>query len=241
MIKNIQITFIFLVITCFSFAQSGTDFWLAPPEVTSGHVTDNPVMLRLATSSNPATVTISQPANPGFNGGVPIVLTMAANSATTVDLSAELNNLETRPSNTILNTGLNISSTQKITCYYEINTGFNPDIYALKGDNGLGTEFYTPFQSKWRNGNYTPTPYTSFDIVATQNNTTILIYPRKPLDGGRPALTSYTIVLQRGQTYSGSVTSTSGADNPAGTAIVSDKPIAVSTKDDSVWPQASWL
>ncbi|MCT4579873.1 MAG: PKD domain-containing protein [Flavobacteriales bacterium] len=237
MFKKILIFLCLFSISYVLKAQSGTDFWLAPPEVTSGHVTDNPVMLRIATGANPATVTISQPANPGFNGGTPIVLTMAANAATTVDLSAELNNLETRPSNTVLNTGLHISSTQKITCYYEINTGFNPDIYALKGDNGLGTEFYTPFQSKWRNGNYSPTPYTSFDIVATQNNTTILIYPRVPLDGGHPALTSYTITLNRGQTYSGSVTSTSGIDNPAGTAIVSDKPIAVSTKDDSVWPQ----
>lgn len=237
MFRKLLVFLCLLFVSVAYLAQSGTDFWLAPPEVTSGHVTDNPVMLRIATGANPATVTISQPANPGFNGGTPIVLTMAANTAQTVDLSAELNNLETRPSNTILNTGLNISSTQKITCYYEINTGFNPDIYALKGDNGLGTEFYTPFQAKWRNGNYSPTPYTSFDIVATQNNTTILIYPRVPLDGGRPALSSYTIVLNRGQTYSGSVTSTSGADNPAGTAIVSDKPIAVSTKDDSVWPQ----
>ena len=219
-------------------AQSGFDFWLAPPEVTSGHVVDNPIILRIATGANAATVTISQPANTGaFNGGSPIVVNIPANSATTVDLSADLNNLETRPSNTVLNTGLHVSSTQKITCYYEINTGYNPDIFALKGENGLGTEFYTPFQTAWRNGNYSPTPYTSFDIVATEDNTTILIYPRKPLDGGHPALTSYTIVLNKGQTYSGSVTSTNGSDNPAGTAIVSDKPIAVSIKDDSVWPQ----
>lgn len=236
MFRKLLLVISLLIVSVVFIAQSGTDFWLAPPEITSGHVTDNPIMLRIATGANPATVTISQPANAGFNGGTPIVLTMPANTAQTVDLSAELNNLETRPSNTVLNTGLNINSTQKITCYYEINTGFNPDIYALKGDNGLGTEFYTPFQTSWANGNYTPTPYTSIDIVATQNNTTVLIYPRVPLDGGYPALASYTVVLQAGQTYSASVTGGVGIDNPAGTAIVSDKPIAVSTKDDSVNP-----
>ena len=220
------------------FSQSGTEFWFAPPEVTSGHGSGQQIMLRIASGNQPATVTIEQPANvAAFNGGSPIVVNLAANSATSVNLTAEMNNLETKPSNTVLNTGLHITSTQTITCYYEITTHFNPDIYALKGPNGLGTEFYTPFQTSWRNGNYSPTPYTSFDIVATEDNTTILIYPRKPLDGGHPALVSYSITLNKGQTYSGSVTSTSGADNPAGTAIVSDKPIAVSIKDDSVWPQ----
>ncbi len=238
MIKNLLHFIAFFFITSISFSQSGTDFWLAPPEVTSGHGNPHPLILRIATGANAANIIVSQPANVGsFNGGSAITISIPANSATSIDLTAEINNLETKPSNTVLNTGLHISSDQKITCYYEINTHFNPDIIALKGDNGLGTEFYTPFQNVWRNGNYSPTPYTSFDIVATEDNTTVLIYPRKPLDGGHPALTSYTIVLNKGQTYSGSVTSTSGADNPTGTAIVSDKPIAVSIKDDSVWPQ----
>lgn len=218
-------------------AQTGTEFWFAPPEVTSGHVTDNPIVLRMATGNTAATVTIEQPANAAlFNGGAPIVVNIPANSATTVDLSADLANLETAPSDVVLTTGLHVSSTSSITCYYEINTGFNPDIYALKGANSLGREFYTPFQTAWANGNYTPTAYTSFDIVATEDNTTVFIYPRVPLDGGHPALSSYSIVLQRGETYSGSVTGGTGADNPAGTIIVSDKDIAVSIKDDSVNP-----
>lgn len=231
------LTFIALFFSLTVSAQTGTEFWLAPPEVTSGHVTDNPIVLRMATGPTAATVTIEQPANGAlFNGGAPIVVNIPANSATTVDLSAELNNLETRPVDVVLNTGLHVSSTTTITCYYEINTGFNPDIYALKGANALGTEFYTPFQNVWANGNYTPTAYTSFDIVATEDNTTVFIYPRVPLDGGHPALSSYSITLMRGQTYSGAVTGGAGIDNPAGTIITSDKPIAVSIKDDSVNP-----
>jgi hypothetical protein len=238
LMKLISIILFCIGFSCNTFGQLDTEFWFAPPEVTSGHVTDNPIVLRMATGSTAATVTIEQPANVAlFNGGAPIVVVIPANSAATIDLSADLNNLETRPSDMILTTGLHISSTTKITCYYDINTGFNPEIFALKGRNALGMEFYTPFQNIWRNGSYTPTPYTSFDIVATEDNTTIFIFPRVPLDGGHPALTSYSITLMRGETYSGSVTSTLGSANPAGTAITSDKPIAVSIKDDSVWPQ----
>ncbi len=91
-------------------------------------------------------------------------------------------------------------------------------------------------QNIWRNGNYSPTPYTSFDIVATEDNTTILIYPTSDLDGGQPAFQSFTVTLNEGQTYSASVTSNVAANNPTGSAVLSDKPIAVSVKDDSVNP-----
>ncbi|NRA10721.1 MAG: IgGFc-binding protein, partial [Crocinitomicaceae bacterium] len=220
-------------------SQTSTDFWFAPPEVTSGHgaAASQGLRLVMATTNIAATVTIDQPANAGFNGGAPIVINIPANSGHIEDITAHRADLETMPQDVVLNTGLHISSTANITCYYEVTTTNNPDIFSLKGINGLGTEFYTPFQNSWQNGNYTPSAYTSFDIVATLDNTTVLIYPQKPLDGGHPALSSYSITLMRGQTYSGAVTSTVGADNPSGTAIVADKPIAVSVKDDSVWPQ----
>jgi len=221
-----------------SFAQTSQEFWFAPPEVTSGHGAAATQGLRLvmATGATPATVTIDQPANLAFNGGTPIVINIPANSGHIEDMTPHTADLETAPQDVVLNTGLHISSTANITCYYEVITPLNPDIFALKGANGLGTEFYTPFQNSWANGVYTPPAYTSFDIVATVDNTTVLIYPRVPLDGGHPALTSYSITLNRGQTYSGAVTGGVGADNPAGTAIVSDQPIAVSIKDDSVNP-----
>lgn len=233
---------VFIIISiCFfnlSFAQTSNEFWFAPPEVTSGHGAAGTHGLRLvmATGATAATVTIEQPANLAFNGGTPIVINIPANSGHIEDMTPHTADLETAPQDVVLNTGLHISSTANITCYYEVTTPLNPDIFALKGANGLGTEFYTPFQNTWANGTYTPPAYTSFDIVATVDNTTVLIYPRVPLDGGHPALTSYSIILNRGQTYSGAVTGGVGADNPAGTAIVSDQPIAVSIKDDSVNP-----
>jgi len=235
-ILSVIVFVITLISATTSKAQTGTEFWFAPPEVTSGHGSNGglPILLRLASGDAAATITISQPANGSFT---PIIINLPANSSTTEDLSAFENDLETRPANTVLNTGLLIESTTEITAYYEVSTTNNPDIWALKGENGLGTEFYAPIQNLWPNGVYSPTPYTSFDIVASEDNTTVLVYPTEDLDGGQPAFQSFTITLDRGETYSASVTNTStAANNPSGSIIVSDKPIAVSIKDDSIRP-----
>jgi len=86
------------LITMSSIAQTSTEFWFAPPEVTQGHAGSSPIFIRLAAGANPATVTIDLPANPGaLNGGSPITVNLPANGAQTVDLSAFVNDLETRP------------------------------------------------------------------------------------------------------------------------------------------------
>ena len=45
-----------------SYAQRDTVFWFAAPDVSSG-VGQDPVMLRFQTYDQPATITVSQPAN----------------------------------------------------------------------------------------------------------------------------------------------------------------------------------
>ena len=240
-----------LLISSEIFSQTSTEFWFAPPMITRSH--GSPLdslkkQLRFASGATAATIVISQPSNSAvFNGGVPITINLPANSAVTQNMTAFANGnpdiLETFPVNTVNNNGLKITSTTPVTAYYEVNSANNPDIWALKGTTGLGVEFYTPFQNLWNNGNYgagsAERAYTSFDIVATQNATTVLIYPSVALDGPRPAFTSYSITLNAGQTYSGS-TGTNPENftgpNPSGTIITSNKPIAVSIKDDSVNP-----
>jgi hypothetical protein len=223
-----------------AFSQTSTEFWFAPPEVTQGHAGSTPIYIRIAAAADPATVTIDLPANPGaLNGGSPITVNLAANASQTINLSAFVADLETTPANTVLNTGIHISATADITAIYEVSPTNNPDIWALKGQNGLGTEFIVPMQNYWPNGSYTPRAYTSFDIVATEDNTTVLIYPTSDLDDGNPAFQSFTITLNEGQTYSGSVGSLAAiapSENPSGTVVLSDKPIAVSIKDDSISP-----
>src|SRR6201999_3016483 len=52
------------------------------------------------------------------------------------------------------------------------------------------------------------------------------------------ANTTYTIVLNKGQTYSIRANGINGSDHLSGSEITSDKPIAVTQKDDSI--QATW-
>jgi len=235
--KQLISALIFLFIGIYTQAQSGTEFWLAPPEVTIDHNSpgDVPIYLNLTSFGTAATVTISQPANPGFT---PIVVSLGANDSHRETLSAFKADLETAPTNTILTTGLLVESTATISAYYEVSNTNNPDMMSLKGENGLGTEFYIPLHrhAPFFNHTFPNFAYSSFDIVATEDNTTVLIFSPVELDG-HPALTPFTIVLDRGETYSAAWTGANYTDpstNPAGAAVVSDKPIAISIKDDSV-------
>ena len=227
---------IFFLICClwsalYSTAQIDTLFWFVAPEATTGHG-DAPVTFRMAAFNDPAQVIIDQPANPFF---MPLVTNIAPNSAVSVDVTAFLNSLENQPANQILNKGIRIRSNAFITAYYEIITSCqcNPEIFALKGKNALGTDFYTPFQTAWSNGNYFPVPYAAADIVATEDNTVVTITPSTAVIGHAPG-TPYQITLNRGETYSMAAQFTAGPDHPAGSHITSNKPIAVTIKDDSV-------
>ncbi len=209
-------------------AQTDTLFWFAVPEVASTHA-DRPVYLRLSTLNQPSIVTLSVPADLTFK---PVIVNISLNSSQTIDLTPFLDVIENRPGNIILNKGLRIQATNSITAYYEVYTSCqcNPEIFALKGQNALGTEFYTPFQNSLDNR---ADAISSFDIVATENNTRITITPSNDIVG-HGANNPFTIVLNKGQTFSAVAVSIIAASHLGGSHIVSDKPIAVTVKDDSL-------
>ena len=78
-------------------SQSGTDFWFAPPEVTDLHNSPGgePLFLLVTSLGQPTTVTISQPANPAFNGGNPIIINLGANATQRINLTPFKADLET--------------------------------------------------------------------------------------------------------------------------------------------------
>ena len=213
-------------------AQNDTQFWFVAPEVTSGHG-DSPILLRVSANAQDAEITVSMPANPAF---VPINQTIPAGTSQSINLSAFQNLIETKPADQVLNSGILLESSVPVTAYYEVNNNLNPEIFALKGGNALGTEFYTPFPSNYDNGGFSPAAQSGFDIVATADNTTITIIPTANLVG-HPAGTPFTIILNRGQTYSLISIGSAAAQRPAGTQITSNKPIAVTLKDDSAAQQ----
>ena len=210
-------------------AQVDTEFWFVAPEVWANHG-DSPTLLRFATFDQSAIVTVEQPANAAFPTQT---LSVPANSVSSLNLAPWLTLVENKPPNTVLNKGIKITSTSLIQAYYEVNpsNNLNPDIYALKGANALGTSFFLPFQNYLNNGYSQST--SGFDIVATEDNTTIEITPRKPIVGHAQNIT-FTITLDAGETWSGRATSTSAGQHPYGSMVNSDKPIAITISDDSL-------
>jgi PKD repeat protein len=229
------------------FGQQDRNFWFAAPAVTKNHCNgapncntgDAPVKLIITTFDLPSTVTISQPANDisiyPLTGFTPIVLNIAANSTQQIVLWTDnfnvvpaenqmRKNVECRPAygseTTPLNSGLNITATADIAVYYIVDEPYNSEIFALKGKNALGTDFYASFQTNQSNHYFNPTmsipppaspfrPYepfiSSIDIVAVDPGITrVWVYPTRPIEGWGTILPpdSFFVDLQYGQTIS---------------------------------------
>jgi gliding motility-associated-like protein len=232
------ILLIFFHILCIetTHAQIDRSFWFAAPDVAQvSNVNgsyDRPIDLRLTTLSASAIVTISMPANPFFT---PITLNIAGNSTSTVNLEPWIDLIENSQPDTTANKGLLIQSSNDITAYYEVNSrscSCNPELFALKGRNALGNEFYIPSQRRWSIDTVRhPTALSSFDIVATENNTIVSITPSRQLIN-RSANVTFVINLNKGQTFSSQGLYRNGANLLGGSYITSSKPIAVTTKED---------
>ncbi len=138
---------------------------------------------------------------------------------------------------TPFNKGLLIESDQPVSVSYSVASRNNPEIFNLKGKNALGLEFLIPSQNIYRNYPSTPNAREKADIVATEDNTIITI----ELTGnhnieGHVTSSTFTITLDRGQTYSLRSTSPYAEHHLGGIFIVSNKPIAITISDDSIAP-----
>lgn len=236
--NKIFLSFILLAINFqLAYSQFDTLFWFAAPEVAIANLNfDRPIYLRVTSSNNPSQVTITQPANPSF---APINVSLPSLSSAQIDLTPWIDQIENKPANQILPYGIKITATQPINAYYEIvslQCNCNPEIFALKGKNALGTEFRIPMQNFFSNSNhssYLPVPYSAFDIVATQNNTLVTITPTSNIVG-HSANIPFTISLNQGETYSATASSQYAASHLQGSSVIADKPIAITMKDDLI-------
>ena len=224
---------IFLMLVCTwlsSFGQIDTSFWFAAPDLTSGHQ-QSPIRFCISSLDDSVTVFFEQPANPNY---VPVTVSLPPNSFYIYDVSSIIGMVENQPVNTVLNYGFHIHSTGNASVYYEV-VGNDSEIYALKGRNALGCHFVVGMQQRNPNrSTYVPTPYSSIEIVATEDNTAVTITPSHNLRNGASAGVPFTIYLNRGQTYVVQAASVNADQHLGNTVIHSSKPIAVSSSDDSV-------
>lgn len=208
------------------YSQVDTEFWFACPDLSSKHFQDC-IRLSFITFDEAATVTISQPANPAFN---PVTLTIGSNSHSSLELKQYLNQVETLAGG-VRKTGILIKSDNLISAYYA-NYCDNSEIYSLKGKNALGTDFIVPTQYEYNNS----VSYgggSSVEIVASEDSTDVTITPTQNCIG-HPKDVTFTIRLNRGESYALRASGMQAADHLFNTRIASDKPIALNYTDDSV-------
>ena len=222
--------FTLLSVSFTSRAQIDRQFWFAVPEVSEDHA-DRPIRLHFSAQNQDANITISIPTNNQFT---PIQVSLAAHSSTIVELTDWIDMLENTVYNAPQNKGLLIESDFPITTYYEVLGGYpqsyNNDIFSLKGNNALGNEFYTPFQASYENEDVNA--WSSIDVVATEDSTVINFELTN--DAYNQNSRTFSVVLNRGQTYSVRCNSRYENLKLDGSRVTSNKPIAVTLKDDSV-------
>lgn len=245
--KNLSLIILFIISCNITNAQIDREFWFAIPKETSGHGSlsaSNSVSFKITAMSLDANVTISMPANSSFSQRtfkVPAGQTHIEVLASTYSEFSQIYNnnaaIDAAPISGKTNRGICISSDNDVIASYDYDNYYNRELFSLKGKNALGTDFYTPFQTIWRNDTtaYNPKPYSTIEIVATENNTSVTITPRAgQAIEGRPNSSAYTIVLNRGEAYSIRAKYANGKNHLAGLHITSDKKIAVTVNDDSV-------
>ena len=233
-------------------AQIDTVFWFAAPWVTPDHDGNTQMAFRISTFNNPTNVRIQMPALT-----YDTTFFVAANSLASVEISHLVDDIESKPADAILTSGLKITSDELITVVYDFisdlititpGTPNNPETYSLKGQNGMGTEFITPFQTLWnnrvltvdRNGDGVITqPRQYFSVIATEDNTTVYIKPNCDVVG-HPAGVTYSVFLPlAGNVYTcenAVMTTSNPGSSLSGSIVFSDKPVSVTINDDSVNP-----
>jgi len=224
--------FILLVLFANSlFAQIDKEFWFVGPEIAQSHG-DRPIYMRISTMQDTANVMLRMPADLSFT---PILQQINPNSTLSIDLTPWIDMIENKPPNQILNKGLLLTSDHDITAYYECAHTNNPGIFSLKGKNAKGVEFYIVSQNDY----YNQVGQESFDIVATEDNTTVTIIPSDTIVGHTPGV-SFVISLNKGQTFSCRAVFTTAPHTLSGSKITSDKPIAISWQDDSIYQSGAY-
>ncbi|HAP59333.1 MAG TPA: hypothetical protein DCR93_07450, partial [Cytophagales bacterium] len=210
-------------------AQVDSVFWFAPPDVSAQHE-QNPITFRITAGDEPVTITMSMPANPAF---APV--TFSLNAGTTRSFAyGNVDTFESKPSGQVLNKGILIEGNGLFTAVYEVGNLFNIDTFVLKGRNALGREFVVPGQSVWDNQfTFLSDAWSTLDIVATENRTFISVIPKTDVEGAEAGDT-LRIELDRGEVYSVRALSRIAEETLAGSEVFSNRPIAVTLKDDSM-------
>ena len=201
-------TLMFLLCVYKSEAQTnqGTDFYLGFMLNYSGAPN-----LRVYVTGNSATTGTVEV--PGIGFSAPFVVTPGTITGITIPSSAE-----SMGSNVIDNKGIHVTAADPVTVYGLNQIQFTTDAYLGLPATLLGTDHIVLGYTGGAGGP------SEFQVVASQDDTQLTITPSANASG-HPAGTSFTVTLNRLQTYQ--LQSTSSATDLSGTLITSSHPIAL--------------
>ncbi|TAE74218.1 MAG: PKD domain-containing protein [Bacteroidetes bacterium] len=200
LIKILLISFLFLPFTIAAQVSTlGKDFWVGYMEIVPNSI---PLQKLYISSQVNTSVTVSMPVMSWTQ-----TYNVVANQITTVVLpsSARTTSIET-----IAGTGVNITSNDLISVFAAQESSARTEASVVLPTNALGgtTEYYIASYQGVLNatgGLSTPSsgipPRSEFLVVAYQDNTEILITPSANTSTGRLAGTTFSITLNKGQTY----------------------------------------
>ncbi|GAA4085955.1 PKD domain-containing protein [Mucilaginibacter panaciglaebae] len=187
-----------LLISVSGNAQSnkGTEFWTAFMSHNAG--VDNPntgAMMVLYITSD-----ISTTGSVEIGGSLLQNFTVTANQVTFVDIptSAFLEHAGTFP-----NGGIHITSAKPIAVYAHIYAFNVSGATLLLPVSAMGKEYMSLNYTQLSNAPSTAPAYSSFAIIATEDNTTVAVTPPSNLLDGHLANTTFNITLNKGEVYQG--------------------------------------
>ncbi|WP_157682183.1 T9SS type B sorting domain-containing protein [Mucilaginibacter mallensis] len=169
----------------------GTEFWTAymantnPPGTSTGSQMDLYITSNVNTSG---TVTFS-------DGNTPTPFTVTANKVTVLTMPASTY----ISSQGTFNEGIHITSLQPIAIYAHIFANESSGATLLLPVNAMGKDYYSINYTQKAN----EVAYSTFMVIATEDNTTVEITPSVNLLDGTAANTPFTITLKKGQVYQG--------------------------------------
>jgi len=197
-----------------------TEFcWFVVPDAAQAH-DDQPVFFMITAGAKDALVKISMPANSSFPVQTKSLapyeswkITYGDHIGNPEGFRGEMDLLENPISKAgqPTNKGILISSTASISAYYQLDghKSGQKEIFTLKGEKALGSEFYTPFQTKYllsTRWDSDKQVFRQIHIVAVDDNTNVTF--KAPSDLANTYISNgifaknleHTVSLNRGQT-----------------------------------------
>lgn len=184
----------------------GKEFYVSFCKVITSS-TSGPVTATLFLTGSKNTTGIVQNPNTGFSKNFSV--TAGSITAVSVPLSEIVND-----SAGIKNLGVFIQAQDSITAYGLTGTGANSDAATLIPVSSLGTEYLV---ASYRTASANSASY--FLIVATQDSTEVIITPSNHLSSGQDSGQSFSVMLNRGQSYYATHRSGTGKRDLSGSRI----------------------